>query len=86
MVPQLEACFDLDLGFTPATNLCQLRRLALGEGEGADSPVAWLDAAAGTLDLLHQRYERRRLETYWCEAPSFWPPALARQALRLPIV
>ena len=31
-VSGLEACVDLDLGFTPATNLLQIRRLALALG------------------------------------------------------
>ena len=67
----LEHCVDLDLGFTPATNLLQLRRAALAIGQAADVPVAWLDVAAGTLDLLEQRYERRGETTYWYEAPRF---------------
>jgi hypothetical protein len=71
VVPGLEACVDLDLGFTPATNLFQLRRLALNEGQAADAPVAWLDVSTGALDLLLQRYERRSPSTYWCEAPRF---------------
>lgn len=65
------ACVDLDLGFTPATNLTQLRRLALAPGRAADVHVAWLDVAAGTLDVLAQRYERRSEATYWYEAPRF---------------
>jgi hypothetical protein len=32
-VPDLSHCVDLDLGFTPATNLLQLRRLNLSQGE-----------------------------------------------------
>jgi hypothetical protein len=71
VVPGLEACVDLDLGFSPATNLLQLRRLALSEGQAAEAPVAWLDVSAGTLDLLGQRYERRTQFTYWYEAPRF---------------
>jgi hypothetical protein len=67
----LEACVDLDLGFSPATNLFQLRRLALAEGDAADAPVAWLDVSSGMLDLLFQRYERRSKLTYWYEAPRF---------------
>jgi hypothetical protein len=67
----LDECVDLDLGFTPATNLSQLRRVALQVGEAVDVPVAWLDVDAGTLDKLHQRYERRSEETYWYEAPRF---------------
>jgi len=60
----------LDLGFTPATNLSQLRRIALAEGQAADVPVAWLDVATGSLVALPQRYERRTASTYWYEAPS----------------
>jgi uncharacterized protein len=71
LAPGLQACDDLDLGFSPATNLSQLRRLALAEGQAADAPVAWLDVSSGTLDLLLQRYERRSKLTYWYEAPRF---------------
>jgi hypothetical protein len=70
VVPGLESCIDLDLSFTPATNLLQIRRLALAEGQAAHAPAAWLDVPAGTLELLPQRYERRAEVTYWYEAPS----------------
>jgi uncharacterized protein len=70
VVPGLERYIDLDLGFTPATNLLQLRRLALADGQAAEAPVAWLDVAVGTLTVLPQRYERRGDATYWYEAPS----------------
>ena len=70
VVPGLERYVDLDLGFTPATNLPQLRRVALAEGQAADVLVAWLDVSAGTLAVLPQRYERRTEMTYWYEAPS----------------
>ena len=39
-VPGLAHVVDLDLGFTPATNFAQLRRIALGIGEAADFSVA----------------------------------------------
>jgi hypothetical protein len=71
VVAGLEGCLDLDLGFTPATNLLQLRRLALAVGRAAEAPVAWLDVAGGSLSLLRQRYERRSQTTYWYEAPRF---------------
>jgi hypothetical protein len=71
LVPNLNGCVDLDLGFTPATNLFQLRRIALQVGQAADVPVAWLDVPACTLDRLHQHYERRTAGTYWYEAPRF---------------
>lgn len=76
VAPALNGCIDLDFGFTPATNLVQLRRLALEHGQRTDAPVAWLDVRAGTLDLLHQRYERRAERTYWYEAPRFGYAAL----------
>jgi hypothetical protein len=67
----LEHCVDLDLGFTPATNLLTLRRLSLSIGEAADVSAAWLDASADVLALLPQRYERRSETTYWYEARRF---------------
>jgi hypothetical protein len=70
VVPGLERYVDLDFGFTPATNLPQLRRLALTEGQSAEAPVAWLDVSSGTLSVLPQRYERRSEAMYWYEAPS----------------
>jgi uncharacterized protein len=65
------ACVDLDLGFTPATNLTQLRRLDLAPGQAADVDVAWWDLGAGTLEVLSQRYERRTAHTYWYESRRF---------------
>jgi hypothetical protein len=69
-VEGLSACADLDLGFTPATNLIAIRRLALADGQAADAPAAWLDVAAGFLSALPQRYERRSETTYWYESPT----------------
>jgi hypothetical protein len=51
-VPGLEACADLDLACTPATNLPQLRRLALSEGEAATVTAAWLDLPGATRQVL----------------------------------
>jgi uncharacterized protein len=79
-VSGLEECVDLDLGFTPATNALQLRRVALDKGQAIDVPFAWLDVAAGTLTLLRQRYERRTETTYWYEAPRFDYAALLEVA------
>jgi hypothetical protein len=47
LVPRLEGCVDLDLGFTPATNLTQIRRSALAVGQAAHVPVAWRSAMSG---------------------------------------
>ncbi|MFS2099082.1 putative glycolipid-binding domain-containing protein [Variovorax sp. Varisp85] len=71
-VPDLSHCVDLDLGFTPATNLLQLRRLNLAKGEGADAPAAWVDLdGGGVLSELMQRYERRSDTEYAYEAKRF---------------
>ena len=35
-VPGLETCVDLDVGFTPATNLTLMRRVALAPGQAAE--------------------------------------------------
>ena len=75
-VAGLAGCVDLDLGFTPATNLTQLRRVALAVGAGIDVPVAWFDTASGALTRLEQRYERRTATTYWYDAPRFGYRAL----------
>jgi hypothetical protein len=71
VVAGLTDCMDLDLGFTPATNTFQIRRVGLAEGQSADVPVAWLDVRAGSLRRLHQRYERRQATTYWYVAQRF---------------
>jgi uncharacterized protein len=71
VVEGLERCYDLDFGFTPATNVLQLRRLDLAEGDSADVPVAWLDLSDWSLGLIEQRYTRKSPTTYWYEAPRF---------------
>lgn len=67
----LDECVDLDLGFTPATNLFQLRRAGLVVGQAAGMSVAWLDVPDGGLSELRQRYERRDAYCYRYEAPRF---------------
>ncbi len=56
--PGLAHLVDLDLGFTPATNLQQLRRVPLAIGEAADIRVAWFDVGAERLVELPQSYRR----------------------------
>lgn len=70
------ALIDLDLGFTPATNLLPLRRLSLGIGDAADAPAAWVDVQTGRLEVLAQRYERRSETAYRYEAPEVGYAAL----------
>jgi uncharacterized protein len=61
---------DLDYGFTPATNVLQLSRLALEPGQRAEVPVAWFDLDSASLVELPQTYSRRSQASYWYEAPT----------------
>jgi uncharacterized protein len=66
----LEPLVDLDFGFTPATNVLQLSRIALELGGRADVPVVWFDLDSASLIELPQSYERRSEASYWYEAPT----------------
>jgi uncharacterized protein len=57
--PAVEGCVDLDLSFTPATNLLPLRRLSLDVGQSAEVRSAWLEWPDVRLTPLVQRYGRR---------------------------
>jgi hypothetical protein len=69
-VEGFEHLVDLDYGFTPATNVLQLSRIALKPGQSAEVPVAWFDLDSASLTELPQRYERRSEASYWYEAPT----------------
>ncbi|MEJ2708727.1 MAG: putative glycolipid-binding domain-containing protein [Anaerolineales bacterium] len=58
---EVEGCTDLDLNFSPATNLLPIRRLNLAVGEAATVKAAWLRFPSFNLEPLEQVY--RRLET-----------------------
>ena len=70
VVEGLEHLVDLDYGFTPATNVLQLSRVALELGQRAEVPVAWFDLDSASLIELPQSYERRSAASYWYEAPT----------------
>jgi hypothetical protein len=70
LVEGLGHLWDLDFAFTPATNLQQLRRMALATGQEIELPVAWFDLDTETLSELPQRYERCTESTYWYVAPT----------------
>jgi hypothetical protein len=69
-VEGLEHLVDLDYGFTPATNVLQVSRVALKVGQTAEVPVAWFDLDSASLIELPQSYERRSEASYWYEAPT----------------
>lgn len=63
-------CVDLDLGFTPATNMLAVRCLGLAVGEQAAAPAAWLALPSTKLRVLPQTYLRSTEMGYDYEAPT----------------
>jgi len=66
--PGVQGAFDVDLSFTPATNLLPIRRLRLGVGEKAPVRAAWLRFPQMTLEPLDQIYERLSESRYRYES------------------
>lgn len=60
----VEGCSDIDLGFSPSTNLLPIRRLALDVGEEATVRAAWLPFPSLRFELLPQLYRREGDRTY----------------------
>jgi len=54
----VDGCIDLDLNFSPATNLLPIRRLNLQIGEQAEVNAAWLRFPSFELEPLAQVYAR----------------------------
>lgn len=54
----VQNCIDVDLNFSPVTNLLPVRRLNLKIGEKAMVRAAWLKFPTFKLELLEQIYER----------------------------
>jgi uncharacterized protein len=70
LVEGLKHLVDLDYGFTPATNVLQLSRIALEPSQRAEVPVVWFDLDSASLIELPQTYERRSEASYTYEAPT----------------
>ena len=68
---EVAGCTDLDLGFTPATNLIAIRRLSLGVGQAAEAPAAYLAFPGMRLEVLAQTYRRTERTKFEYRAPSF---------------
>ncbi len=64
----VKGCVDIDLSFTPATNLLSIRRLQLPVGEDASVRSAWLKFPLFTLEVLEQKYRHVGVGTYRYEA------------------
>ena len=63
--------FDLDLGFTSATNMLPIRRLDLGIGDYHDVTALWLKYPEWTIQPLRQTYTRLDDMIYRYESPNF---------------
>ena len=66
--PAVAGCTDLDLNFSPSTNLLPIRRLNLAIGEEAAVQAAWLRFPDFTFERLDQTYRRLDAETYRYES------------------
>lgn len=66
----LVGLIDLDLGFTPATNMLSILRLGLPIGEQAEVQTVYLDIPSLRVQRLPQRYQRLTDSTYAYESPA----------------
>ena len=62
--PSLDGLVDVDLGFTPATNLVALRRLSLGVGASAPALAAWFPFPKLRMERMDQTYRRLAADRY----------------------
>lgn len=61
-------CVDVDLNFSPSTNLLPIRRLGLAVGDQATVRAAWLRFPSFTLEPLEQIYRREEEGVYSYES------------------
>jgi len=66
--PDTSGCTDIDLNFSPSTNLLPIRRLNLVIGETATVQAAWLRFPSFKLEVLPQQYHRLDETTYRYES------------------
>jgi hypothetical protein len=69
--PQAEGLIDVDLNFTPATNLVAIRRFDLAVGAEMLAPAAWLAFPEFKLMRLDQVYRRLDQTRYAYQSPNF---------------
>ncbi|HZC06365.1 MAG TPA: putative glycolipid-binding domain-containing protein [Ktedonobacterales bacterium] len=66
--PQVAGCTDIDLNFSPVTNVIPIRRLRLAVGQEAPVRAAWLRFPSFTLEPLEQVYHRLSENVYRYES------------------
>lgn len=67
-VAELHGCADIDLGFSPVTNLLPIRRLALPIGGRASVGAAWVRFPELSVEVLEQTYTRAASDRYEYES------------------
>jgi uncharacterized protein len=67
-LPLVEGALDVDLGFTPATNLLPIRRLDLAVGERARVWTTWLRFPELRVEALEQSYQREAARIFCYDA------------------
>ena len=66
--PAVAGCIDVDLNFSPSTNLIPIRRLNLAVGQEAQVTAAWFRFPSLELEPLSQVYRRVDESTYRYES------------------
>jgi hypothetical protein len=69
-VPEVEGCADIDLSFSPSTNLLPIRRLRLNVGDEVAETAAWLSFPDFKLEPLDQSYRRISSSGYRYESAA----------------
>ena len=67
-VASVQRCIDVDLGFSPSTNLLPIRRLGLAVGERAEVTAAWIEFPTLKVKPLPQSYRRLEHNSYHYES------------------
>src|SRR5262249_25348930 len=68
LIEEVAGCSDIDLNFSPSTNLLPIRRLELAVGATAGVRAAWLRFPSFGLEPLDQTYTRVESERYRYES------------------
>jgi hypothetical protein len=68
LVLSVEGSVDVDLGFSPSTNLLPIKRLRLGMGKQAEVTAAWVEFPSLRVKPLTQTYLRSKLNTFHYES------------------
>lgn len=67
-IPGVNGAIDIDLGFSPATNLLPNRRLDLEVGERAELGAIWVRFPGLRVERLDQAYQRDAARVFRYEA------------------